>query len=48
MATNEHRPLEIAAFRHRLITAALESEGEGVAAALRESALRSHRNPDGE
>ena len=48
MTAHEDRPLAIAAFRHRLIAAALESEGEGVAAALREAAERPHRNPEGE
>jgi putative transposase len=40
-------PLEIAAFRHRLIAAAIEADGDGVAAALRESAAQLHRHPDG-
>ncbi len=48
MTTHEDRPLAIAAFRHRLIAAALESDGEGVGAALREAAERPHRNPEGE
>lgn len=47
MKDNEDRHLEIAAFRHRLIAAALEAEGEGVAAALRETASRPHRDPGG-
>ena len=47
MTNPENDPLEIAAFRHRLIAAAIEAEGEGVVAALRESASRPHRHPDG-
>ena len=39
MTTHEDHPLAIAAFRHRLIAAALESEGEGVAAALKLSLI---------
>lgn len=46
MPKSEDRSLDIAAFRHRLIAAALEAEGEGVAAALREAASRPHRNPE--
>jgi putative transposase len=45
MPHSEDRSLDIAAFRYRLIAAALEAEGEGVAAALREAASRPHRNP---
>ena len=47
MPKAEDRSLDIAAFRHCLIAAALEAEGEGVAAALRESAGSPHRNPAG-
>lgn len=47
MDTDLDRLIEIAAFRHRLIAAALESEGDGVAAALREAASRSHRDASG-
>lgn len=47
MPTDKDRYLEIAAFRHRLIAAALEAEGEGVAAALREVASRPHRDVAG-
>ena len=39
--------LEIAAFRHRLIAAALEAEGRGISAFLKESAGRHHRGPGG-
>jgi len=44
MSDNEGRQFEIAAFRHRLIAAALEADGDGVAAALRESASQAHRD----
>lgn len=47
MPKSEELSLDIAAFRHCLIAAALEAEGEGVAAALRESAGVPHRNPAG-
>ena len=47
MTHSEDRSLDIAAFRHCLIAPALEAEGEGVAAALRESASEPHRNPAG-
>lgn len=47
MHTNDDRPLEIAAFRHHLIAAALETEEGGVVAALREAADRAHRDVDG-
>ena len=47
MKDNEDHHLEIAAFRHRLIVAALEAEGECVAAALRESASCTHRDAGG-
>lgn len=47
MPKSEDRSLDIAAFRHALIAAALEAEGEGVAAALREAAGRPHLNPFG-
>ena len=47
MPANEDRQLDIAAFRHRLIAAALEAEGEGVAAALREVAGQVHRDAAG-
>ena len=47
MPTDKDRHLEIAAFRHRLIAAALEAEGEGVAAALREVASRPHHDVAG-
>jgi hypothetical protein len=45
MPHSEDRSLDIAVFRHGLIATALEVEGEGVAAALREAASRPHRNP---
>ena len=48
MNAHEDYPLAIAAFRHRLIAAALESDGKGVVAALKEAADRPHRNPEGE
>jgi putative transposase len=47
MSTPRNDPLEIAAFRYRIIAAAIEADGEGVVAALRESAGRPHRHPDG-
>ena len=47
MSDKEGRRLEIAAFRHRLIAAALEADGGGVAAALRESASQAHRDVRG-
>ena len=40
------RQLEIAAFRHRLLAAALDAEEGGVSARLKEAAGRAHRNPD--
>ena len=40
------RQLEIAAFRHRLLAAALDAEEGGVSALLKEAAGRPHRNPD--
>ena len=47
MSDNEEYRLEIAAFRHRVIASALEAEGEGVTAALREAAARPHRDARG-
>jgi putative transposase len=47
MTNHQNDPLEIAAFRHRLLAAAIEAEGDGVAAALREAAATPHRHPDG-
>ena len=47
MANSEDRSLDIAAHRHRLIAAALEAEGEGVAAALRDAATHLHRDTAG-
>ncbi len=47
MPIPDDRSLDIAAFRHRLIAAALEAEGEGLVAALRDAAVRPHRNPVG-
>ena len=47
MTKQMNDPLTIAAFRFRLLAAAIEAEGEGVAAALREAAARPHRHPDG-
>jgi len=47
MTKQTHDTLTIAAFRFRLLAAAIEAEGEGVAAALRDSAARPHRHPDG-
>ena len=47
MTNPEIDPLEIAAFRFRLLAAAIEAEGEGVAEALRNAAARPHRHPDG-
>jgi putative transposase len=47
MPNHRNDPLEIAAFRHRLIAAAIEADGEGVAEALRDSAAQPHRHPDG-
>jgi len=39
--------LEIAAFRYRLLAAALDAEEGGVSALLKEAAGRPHRHPDG-
>jgi transposase InsO family protein len=40
------RQLDIAAFRYRLLAAALDAEEGGVSALLKEAAGRPHRNPD--
>jgi len=41
------RQLEIAAFRHRLLSPALAAEEGGVSALLKEVAVREHRDPSG-
>lgn len=47
MKDDEDRRLDIAAFRHRLLSEALDAEEGGVSAALEESAQTLHRTPDG-
>jgi len=47
MIAPDDRLLEIAAFRHRILAAAIDADGEGVGAALREAASRSHADPRG-
>jgi len=47
MKDDEDRRLDIAAFRHRIIAAAIDATDEGVTAALRAAAVRVHEDPGG-
>jgi putative transposase len=47
MKDDEDRRLDIAAFRHRIIAAAIDATDEGVTTALRAAAARVHQDPAG-